>query len=421
MGNPQEHTRLRKPTAIIVYAQTDVGKIRQGNEDNFLVVETTSEELSELQDVREYSLTDKGLTLMVSDGMGGAAAGEVASELAVRTTLEEMPCDDPPSADVFVEKIVDSLKHANIVITRHGAEHPEMRGMGATATTAGILEDKVFVGQIGDSRAYLIRRDSIGQITKDQSFVNQLVEAGKITAEEAANHPRRNVILQALGNQQELNVVISRFTALSGDYLLLCSDGLSGMLSDEEIKAVILTADNLQSACQQLIRTANERGGTDNITVVLAQFVGEGEEASGGDTEIIFPNDDTVTISTRDSRSEVEEDYDDEEDEAQEQNGASEEDSSSDNEILEVGGDGDEHIPFLPDQAQLDGTILNEASGEIADPEQKNKSRRRVKKRIVRPDEEEDKSARIGNFIQKVAVLGIIALIIFSLFPCFKS
>ena len=213
---------------IRVYAQTDVGQVREGNEDSFLAIDTTSEQMKALPEIREYEIDEFGLTLMVSDGMGGAAAGEIASGIAVNTVQQQFVFDTPPTDAQFIDHLVYVLQSTNKAVADHAHEHPEMRGMGATATTAAILNKKVYIGQIGDSRAYLIRQKTIQQLTRDQTFVNQLVEAGKITEEEAETHPRRNVILQALGNHTDLKIAITSTHVQDNDRLLLCSDGLSG-------------------------------------------------------------------------------------------------------------------------------------------------------------------------------------------------
>ncbi|RMH80835.1 MAG: Stp1/IreP family PP2C-type Ser/Thr phosphatase [Calditrichaeota bacterium] len=275
---------------IRVYAQTDVGRVRRGNEDNFLVGETTSEKIDRLPGVEEFSSTERGLVLMVSDGMGGAAAGEVASRLAVQVTREEMRFEHAPEETEFRERLEEALQEANRIIAEEARRNPGMRGMGATATTAGILRNKVFIGQVGDSRAYLLRGNDMQQLTRDQSFVNQLVEAGKITEEEAEVHPRRNVILQALGNQARLNVVMTTYQALEGDYLLLCSDGLSGLVKKEEMARIIHASGNIQEACQQMIALANNRGGHDNITVILAHFIGAEFRSSESDETVELLN-----------------------------------------------------------------------------------------------------------------------------------
>ncbi len=255
-----------------VFAQTDVGKIREGNEDNFLVVNTTSEHQDMLPQILEFPSSKDGLILMVSDGMGGAAAGEVASLLAVQTTMQEMQFEIPPMLKEFEDRLNEALHSANQEIAAYADQNPRMYGMGATATVAGFLENQLIIGQVGDSRAYRIRENDIQLLTRDQSFVNQLVEAGKISEEEAETHPRRNVILQALGNQPNLKVAISKYELENDDFILVCSDGLSGIVKKDEMLDAVCTSENLAAACNTLIDLANLRGGHDNITIVLAQF-----------------------------------------------------------------------------------------------------------------------------------------------------
>jgi protein phosphatase len=273
---------------ITVFAQTHVGRVRQGNEDHFLVADITSEYLDFLPGIREFDPADSNIALMVSDGMGGAAAGEVASRLAVTTVRDSLKINNLPTADQFLSHISEALQKANQAILGHAVKHPHMRGMGATATLAGILGNRVFVGQIGDSRAYLIREVEIELITKDQSFVYQLLEAGKITEEEAEVHPRRNIILQAMGNQNELIIALTSAEVYRNDYLLLCSDGLSGMIRKEEMPGVIHSAGDLRDACNRFVQLANQRGGYDNITVVLAHFSGEAFPPPPGDGKIQY-------------------------------------------------------------------------------------------------------------------------------------
>lgn len=272
-----------------VYALTDTGVVRDSNEDSFLAVDTTSTAGSSLGEIREYPFSDYGLALMVSDGMGGAAAGEVASRIAVETAFQVMQFENPPEQQQYTQKIVAALQEANRKIAEQAAANPAQRGMGATATLAGILGRNVFIGQVGDSRAYLIRGRHIQQLTRDQSFVNQLLESGKITEEEAQLHPRRNVILQALGNCVELEVPITSFTGEDGDLLLLCSDGLSGMLHSEEIAATAAEAADIRDAAEALVSLANRRGGLDNITVVLARFSRDTTESDLESEELAAP------------------------------------------------------------------------------------------------------------------------------------
>lgn len=260
---------------ISVFAQTDVGKVRKGNEDSFFVVDTTSEKSASLSEVRQYNLNEGNKFFMVADGMGGPAAGEVASLLAVNTVLKEMTSKAASAESEFVQILDDSLQKANTAILEKASGNSEMRGMGTTATLAGISNNKLFIGQVGDSRAYIVRNDTIAQVTKDQSFVSQLVALGTITEEEAEKHPQKNVILQALGSHASMQVAATSIELCQNDYLLLCSDGLSGLVKDEEMKSIVQSSADLESACKELIDLANKRGGHDNITVVIAHFPGK--------------------------------------------------------------------------------------------------------------------------------------------------
>jgi protein phosphatase len=217
---------------------------------------------------------------MVADGMGGAAAGEIASSMAVDVVLRELRTrwvgGSSNEPDVFAKTLVSATSAANERIHLFAKEHPEYRGMGTTATVAGILGDTLYIAQVGDSRAYLIRNGLARQLTKDQSLMQRLIEAGEITAEEAEVSERRNIILQALGPEAVVKVDITHQQLRRGDTLVLCSDGLSGLVRDREIAQAVLEEPDLRSVCLRLIAEANERGGPDNITVVAAQFDGPG-------------------------------------------------------------------------------------------------------------------------------------------------
>jgi protein phosphatase len=157
--------------------------------------------------------------------------------------------------------------------------------MGTTTTAAGVLNDHLYLTQVGDSRAYLIRGGEAHQLTKDQSLMQRLVEAGELTEEEAAHSERRNIILQALGPDPKVKVDLTHQEVRRGDVLVLCSDGLSGQVKKEEIAGIITSSPDLSAACDRLIALANERGGPDNITVVVARFDGDGLRYSGSGTQ----------------------------------------------------------------------------------------------------------------------------------------
>src|SRR2546425_12999607 len=273
---------------VELHAKTDVGRVRRGNEDNFLFLDLTaarawsgSDGAENPEDMREFTLGEHGLVLVVSDGMGGALAGDVASRMAieaVRDVLMGKNADgngcDPDSS------LVDCLRHATMEANKNihykSLEDSRCSGMGATLTGAAVKGDKLDLVQVGDSRAYVMRGQQIRLATKDQSLVQQLVDVGQISEEEAETHMFRNVILQALGAQTELTPATARIQIRQGDMVLLCSDGLSGKLRNEEIRQIVADSiSNLAAACSALVAAANERGGEDNITVVLARFTGD--------------------------------------------------------------------------------------------------------------------------------------------------
>ncbi len=278
---------------LALYAQTDVGMVRSGNEDNFLILDlstgkswTATDE--EPQDLLTYTQGYYGTLLAVSDGMGGALAGEVASRMAVETVRDRMlqlQAHDTYGKMPFHERMRLAVEEANLVIHADGQTNQLHRGLGATFTSVAINGDNLYFAQVGDSRAYLIRQGQICRITKDQSLVQQLIDAGQITEEEAETHSYRNVILQALGAHNNVNVEVNSVHLCQLDTLLLCSDGLSGKIHANEIAQIVNEASDFKSACQALINLANDRGGEDNITVIIVQFSGSGLPIPNGTIE----------------------------------------------------------------------------------------------------------------------------------------
>ncbi len=269
--------------SLTLYSQTDVGMVRSGNEDNFLILDLTTGSSWTASDPANESLLKftqgyYGSLLAVSDGMGGALAGEVASRLAVETVRDRMlqlQAHKVYRQLPFHERLRLSIEEANLLINGESVSNPEHKGLGATFTAAAVEGNRVFFAQVGDSRAYLIRQGKIIRITKDQSLVQQLIDAGQITEEEAETHSYRNVILQALGAHGNVNVEVNSLKLCANDTLVLCSDGLSGKVRADEIVRMIDAANSLSSACEQLIALANERGGEDNITVLIVKFEGK--------------------------------------------------------------------------------------------------------------------------------------------------
>ncbi len=286
---------------VEVYAITDVGVVRPHNEDNFLIVNlsdgrswTAENQLPEQPLVVELRPADQGVLLAVSDGMGGALAGEVASHLAVTQVCDSMmrlQKDVKFKQFQFHEHLRFAVERANLFINNQSQRSPEYAGMGATFTGAGLDGTTLYLAQVGDSRAYLFRQGSPPlQVTTDQSLVEQLIQSGHITREEAETHPYKNVILQALGALPSVTVTVESLPVCRDDILLLCSDGLSGKINGEDMLAILNeTNGDLRLACQRMVDLANERGGEDNITVMLLRFTGDGFPMRGevaGDDQI---------------------------------------------------------------------------------------------------------------------------------------
>jgi serine/threonine protein phosphatase PrpC len=278
-----------KAIRVEIFGKTDLGRTRDHNEDRFLVADLTRKSASLQPDVRQHTIGPRGTLLVVADGMGGAAAGELASEMATDTIYDHLAktwnAEQEVTPQRFAYRLKEAVEVANASIHAYAKAHPEVRGMGTTTTAAGVLNDHLYLTQVGDSRAYLIRAGQAHQITKDQSLMQRLVEAGELTEEEAAQSERRNIILQALGPDPKVKVDLTHQEVRRGDVLVLCSDGLSGQVKKEEIGQVVTEAPDLAAACDKLIALANERGGPDNITVVCARFDGDGLRFSGSGPE----------------------------------------------------------------------------------------------------------------------------------------
>jgi serine/threonine protein phosphatase PrpC len=248
---------------IASYGITNVGMKRGQNEDNYLVND----------DLELY---------MVADGMGGHLGGEFASKMAV-TTVEEVVqrLSGPDSTHVqgisspeapYGERLRFAIKEAGRRIFDQALYDESLRGMGTTTVAVLIHDDKAYVAHVGDSRGYFIRGDKIEQVTEDHSLVSEQVKAGILSADDAKGHRLKNIITRSVGYQEEVDTDLSVLELKANDRILLCSDGLSNLVQDQEI-CDIVTRYSLKEACENLIKLANERGGDDNITVVLVQAV----------------------------------------------------------------------------------------------------------------------------------------------------
>ena len=238
-------------------ARTDIGIVRSGNEDNYLM------------------LADRGI-FIVADGMGGHAAGEVASEMAVQIISKELGSLRGQTDEQVSERMRSSIQSANeAIFGRTLAEH-DKRGMGTTVTVLALLPNRYLIGQVGDSRAYLLRDGALQQLTKDHSYVQEQVDAGLLTAEQARVHPYSNVITRCVGAGMEVTPDIYAGSLLTGDLVLLASDGLTGMLEDEHLTRILQSDGGPQKWVDRMITEANRRGGLDNITAIVVKIEAAG-------------------------------------------------------------------------------------------------------------------------------------------------
>ncbi|MFH1018237.1 MAG: Stp1/IreP family PP2C-type Ser/Thr phosphatase [Pseudomonadota bacterium] len=260
---------------IISCGITDIGRKRQRNEDSYLV-------------------NDKLKLYIVADGMGGHAGGEFASKIAVSTVEEILKGEDRKKSRVQeksyldasqsrggdrfeADRLRDAIARAGSVIVRRASEEPELRGMGTTATIMLFIGDKAYVAHVGDSRAYCVREGKIIQITEDHSLVHEQLKSGLITEEEAKTHQLKNIITRSVGVQEEVEVDTVVWKVEKDDRYLLCSDGLSNMVTDLEIEQAI-SVNEPEEASRVLVERANQRGGDDNITLIALHVVNMNEK-----------------------------------------------------------------------------------------------------------------------------------------------
>jgi protein phosphatase len=274
MGDVASSKKKSTSVEVRVFGQTDVGQVREHNEDNFLVADLTRKTRS-FDPVGSHALGRSGAVFGVCDGMGGAAAGEVASQLAVDIIYDRLSqAKAPRGREELARRLVKAVQDAGVRIFGEARADRSRRGMGTTSTMATLIDDRLFLAQVGDSRAYLLRDGELTQITRDQSLVNQLIEAGQLTEEEAETFEHNNIILQALGTSEVVQVDLTYVDLRIDDTLMICSDGLSGMVRSEDICGVLTELEEPVEACAKLIAAANEAGGHDNVTVVIVKFGG---------------------------------------------------------------------------------------------------------------------------------------------------
>ncbi|WP_437580255.1 PP2C family protein-serine/threonine phosphatase [Sorangium sp. So ce887] len=250
---------------------TDLGRVRKNNEDTLLIAHLTSVAKTAPPAHAVTFEASYPVLLAVSDGMGGAAAGEVASALVVEALRRAMAT----ARGNWDDATLLAVQRANREVWQ-ASQQPGRQGMGATLTAICVHGTEAHVAEVGDSRAYLIRNGQILQITHDQSFVQALIDAGMIQPEEAEQHPMRSMLLQAMGLDPDVKASVARLELRRDDRLLLCSDGLSNKLSAGDMLAVIERGPSIEASCQRLVALASERGGEDNITAIVAELDGEG-------------------------------------------------------------------------------------------------------------------------------------------------
>ena len=243
---------------IKAYAKSDVGKVREMNQDYYYI----SNSLDEVQ------------LYILADGMGGYNGGEIASKIAVETAknyIENNFKEIEKDRDSIIQLLGSSMEYANMVVYEKSQEKPELHGMGTTLEVCLIYNNKAYIGHIGDSRIYSIRKTFIRKLTTDHSYVQKLVKDGTITKEEAEVHPKKNMLLKALGCNAfvEPDVAVKGF--LKEDILLISSDGLTNMVKQDDIFQI--ATGNIEKAPQRLVDLANENGGMDNITVVIIKNI----------------------------------------------------------------------------------------------------------------------------------------------------
>jgi PPM family protein phosphatase len=270
-------------TRITVFGRSDVGAVRRNNEDAFVVADLmVSSPIHTMPQPIALQVGIRGILLAVSDGMGGAQAGEIASALTLHCLRTEMPAGEGGTAEAA---LTASVEKANQRVWG-AAAGSDRKGMGATLTAVLIHGNRAYVAEVGDSRAYVLRGSRFVQLTRDQSYAQLLLDAGTLTREQAETFQYKNVIMQAMGTKPNVVVALNRFTLRRGDRILLCSDGLSIKVKDDEMRNALLATASLDAACAQLIELANCRGGEDNITIVLAQLDGEGLAALTGEERV---------------------------------------------------------------------------------------------------------------------------------------
>lgn len=276
---PDRHTRL----SVRSFGLTDIGKVRSTNQDQFLVavlLKALQVEHTSLPQRKIQRSPDRGNLFVVADGMGGHAGGEQASAMAIDSvetfileTFKWFAEFKEPEQDQVLTDFQTALAEANARVLAEAKDWPELRGMGTTLTLAYSLNDVLFIAHVGDTRCYLRRQGTLYRLTHDHTLVEEMIRNGTVAIKDAAKHHLRHVITNVVGGTSaNLKVEVHKLKLEPCDRVLLCSDGLTGMLTDDEITQILHAQEEPDEACRQLVARANEAGGRDNITVVVADF-----------------------------------------------------------------------------------------------------------------------------------------------------
>ena len=271
---------------------SDMGRVRKNNEDNLVLRDLTTGAKGALAALFSHRIGPLGALFLVADGMGGEASGEVASQMCVDTVPQRFSENLKSLGGVretnFVLLLREAVEYANQLILQKASSAPVYRGMGTTTTAAALFGPHLFVGQVGDSRAYLIRGQKMAQLTRDQTFLNYLAEIGAELPEDPETDSRKSILTQAVGTSETVDVKVTYTKLRQGDRLLLCSDGLYNMVKSPELLSVVVSDDTLPNKGSRLITKANANGGTDNITLILCEFCGPGLAPLVSDAEVEF-------------------------------------------------------------------------------------------------------------------------------------
>jgi PPM family protein phosphatase len=255
---------------VAICGATDIGASRTQNQDTFVIADLRSGDLSQPCGRTEIPLSEQGILLLVCDGMGGAPAGDRAARIAAEAIKRQLVGPWPEVAKHPDESLKTAVWGANGAVLAEAKAHPETRGMGTTCTAAIVLPDRLVIAQVGDSRAYILRDGRLQLLTRDQTMADELVDSGLLRPEEVETFVYRHVLSQAVGTQSTVKPVTSEVRLRRGDRILLCSDGLHGAISGQEIAPILGAASDINHVAQGLIQAALAAGGPDNVTVIVA-------------------------------------------------------------------------------------------------------------------------------------------------------